>query len=320
MKNLQVPLSVPKEKRGEYEKNWHLLTKGSGNLLLIAGDQKIEHLNDDFFGPKIAPEDNDPEHLFRIASASEGGVLAIQLGLISKYGQNYWDMPYIVKINGKTHLGPNEEKDSSKPLWKVKDILEFKKQSGLKIAAIGYTLYLGGKYEAKMMKEASKAIFQAHQAGLLAVLWMYPRGKNIKEEDIHTIAGGAGVAACLGADFAKVKFPYQAKDKKVAAKAFQEAVIAAGHTKLICVGGGKQAASSLLNFLDLQLNISGSAGLAIGRNLHQRPLEEATRLARSLSAMILKKTSYKEALNIYKNVETKTEKPVRVHKKLLGFF
>lgn len=320
MKNIQIPLSVPKEKRSEYEKNWQLLTKGTGNLLLIAGDQKIEHLNDDFFGPKIAPEDNDPEHLFRITSASDGGVLATQLGLITRYGQNYWNMPYIVKINGKTHLGPNEEKDSSKPLWKVKDVLEFKKQSGLKIAAIGYTLYLGGKYEAKMMKEAARAIFQAHQAGLLTVLWMYPRGKNIKEEDIHTIAGGAGVAACLGADFAKVKYPYYAKDKKAAAKAFQEAIVAAGHTKLICVGGSKQGANSLLNFLDLQLNTSGSAGLAIGRNLHQRSLEEATRLARALSAMIFKKVNYKEALSIYQDKEIKIKKSEHSNKKLLGFF
>jgi len=319
MKDLNIPLSVPKDKRLEYEKNYKLLTANSGNLFLIAGDQKIEHLNDDFFGPGIAPEDNDPEHLFRIASTSGGGVLATHLGLIARYGQSYWNVPYVVKINGKTNWGPNEEKDSSKPLWKVKDVINFKKNSGLKIVGIGYTLYLGGKSEGKMLAKAAKAIFEAHEAGLTAILWVYPRGKNIKEEDVHTIAGGAGVAACLNADFVKVKYPYGAKDKKLAAKKFQEVTTAAGKTKIICVGGGKQKAQDLLEFLSLQLNISRSAGLAIGRNLHQRPLKEATKLAQALSAMILKEADLKEAIKIYNKKEISISQKNQ-NTKFLGLF
>ncbi len=323
MASIHVPLSVPRDKRAEYEKNIALMTQGSGNLFLIAGDQKIEHLNDDFFGPGITPEDNDPEHLFRIASASEGGVLASHLGLIANYGQSYFSLPYIVKINGRTNLGNSEEKDSSKPLWKVKDIIEFKKQSGLKIVGIGYTLYLGGKYEGQMLKQAAKAINEAHQAGLTAILWVYPRGKGVKEEDIHTIAGGAGVAACLGADFAKVKYPYDAKDKKMAAKKFQEVTTAAGKTGIICVGGGKQPAKSLISFLELQLKTGKSRGLAIGRNLHQRPLDEAVRLARALSAMMFKGISVAEAEKIYLNKEASQKSKISNKKNkggLLGLF
>lgn len=301
MKNFPVPLSVKPEKRSEYLKNLALLTKNTGNLFLIAADQKLEHLNTDFFGPKISPEDNNPEHFFKIAAASEGGVLAAHLGLISRYGANYRQLPYIVKINGKTNLGPNEEKDSSKPLWNVADVLNFKKQSGLKIGAIGYTIYLGSKYEVRILREAAQAIFEAHQAGLLAILWVYPRGKNIKEEDIHTIAGGAGVAASLDADFAKIKYPYDAKDKKQTALKFQEATSAAGRTRIICVGGSKQPAKDILSFLKLQLETSGTSGLAIGRNLHQRSLEEAGRLARAISALILKGKTLKEAEVIYAN-------------------
>lgn len=304
MTNIHIPLSVPKDKRTEYEKNINLLTQGSGNLFLIAGDQKIEHLNDDFFGPGIAPEDNDPEHLFRIASASEGGALASHLGMIAAYGHSYFNLPYIVKINGRTNLGDSNKKDSSKPLWKVKNVIEFKKQSGLKIAGIGYTLYLGGEHEAKMLKQAAKAIYEAHQAGLVAVLWMYPRAKGVKEENIHTIAGGAGVAACLGADFAKVKYPYEMKDRKAAAKKFQEVTTASGKTKVICVGGSKQRAKDLLAFLELQLATGKSKGLAIGRNLHQRSLDEAISLARALSAVILKGMSATEAEKTYCSKKT----------------
>jgi len=317
MKKNSPPLSVKPSKLTEYLKNLALLTKNTGHLFLIAGDQKLEHLNSDFVGPQIAPEDNDPEHFFRIAAASNGGVLATHLGLISKYGANYRNLPYIVKINGKTNLGPNEEKDSSLPLWSVAEIVNFKKQSGLKIGAIGYTLYLGGKYEAQMLAEAAKAIYEAHQAGLLAILWVYPRGKNVKEEDIHTIAGGAGVAACLDADFVKIKYPYGGKDKKQTALKFQEATAAAGRTKVICVGGSKQPAKEILAFLKLQLEIGQSSGLAIGRNLHQRPLEEATRLAQAISAIILKNASLKEAENIYLNKKTAAKKGTG---KFLGLF
>lgn len=317
MKDLNIPLSVPTEKQAEYGKNMRLATKDSGRLLLIAGDQKIEHLNDDFYGRGIALEDNNPEHLFQIAANSNGGVLATHLGLIARYGAKYKQLPYIVKINGKTNLGPNDDKDSSKPLWKTEDIVAFKKRTGLKIVGIGYTLYLGGKYEAKMLAKAAKEISKAHANGLLAILWVYPRGKGVNEDDVHTIAGGAGVAACLNADFAKVKYPYQAKDKKAAAKAFTEVTQAAGQTKIICVGGNRQTTRSLLSFLSLQLKEGGASGLAIGRNLHQRSLDEASLLARTLSAMILDGKSVTEAEKIAKESLNKSKPSPR---KLLGLF
>lgn len=301
MLKLIVPLSVPREKRREYEKNYRKLTNNSGRLLLIAGDQKVEHLNADFFGRGISPEDASPEHLFKIAAASSGGALATHLGFIARYGRQYKRVPYVVKINGKTNLGNNEVKDSSRPWWTINDIVKFKKQSSLDIVGIGYTLYLGGAYEAQMLARAARAIYEAHQAGLTAIVWVYPRAKGVKEEDIHTIAGGAGVAAALDADFIKAKYPYGMKDTDKAAKNFQEVIKAAGETKIVCVGGSKRSPRDLFSDLEKQIKISGSAGLAMGRNLHQRPLAEATRLARALEAMIFHNKSAKEALAIYNN-------------------
>lgn len=290
MLKIKTPLSVPKAKIKEYEKNYRYLTNNTGNMLLIAGDQKVEHLNSDFFGPNISLEDASPKHLFDIASASNGGVLATHLGFIARYGQEYSKLPYIVKINGKTNIGLNDEKDSSWSWWEIEDITKFKKDSGLKIAGIGYTIYLGGKYEAQMLAEAARLTFAAHQEGLLSIIWLYPRGKNIDEEKISTIAGGAGVAGALNADFVKIKYPYELKNKKKAAEDFKEAVLAAGRTKVICVGGSKRGEKELLEFLQLQIDISGTAGLAIGRNLHQRSLTEATNLAKKMGNIIFKKS------------------------------
>jgi len=299
MEKIHVPLSVPAARAGEYRKNYIALTNNRGHLFLIAGDQKIEHLNDDFFGPGIAPEDGEPEHLFRIAQATPGSSLAVPLGLIARYGSAYRNLTYIVKLGGKTNLGNNELKDSHRLFWPVEEIIKFKKQSGLKIAAIGYTVYLGGTFEAAMLAEAAQAVWSAHQAGLAAVIWMYPRGKNINEEDIHTIAGGAGVAASLDADFVKVKYPVGAKNQSAAAKKFREVVRAAGMTKIVCVGGSRRGAKELLVDLERQIKISGTAGLAIGRNLHQRPLAEAIRLSGAISAILWQGATSDVAYRIY---------------------
>lgn len=299
MFEIKIPLSVPRSKKSEYKRNYRLATANTGKLLLIAGDQKVEHLNDDFFGENISKDDASPEHLFKIANSTKGGLLATHLGLISKYGSSYKKIPYLVKLNGKSNIGLNDEKDSSKCWWKINDIVDFKKESGLNVVGIGYTLYLGGKFEAKMLSSAAKAINEAHKNGLIAILWVYPRGKTIKEEDIHTIAGGAGIAACLDADFVKVKYPYGTKNNKSTAEQYKEVTLAAGRTKIICVGGSMRTDKELLSTTSEQISISNTFGLAIGRNLHQRPLEEAVKLANELSDLIHQKIKTKSS-NIFR--------------------
>ena len=75
----------------------------------VSCDQKIEHLNDDFYdgGNEIPLSSNDPAHLFEIGNRchKEGtiGVLAGQLGLISHYVR-LPDIPYLVKLNSKSHM------------------------------------------------------------------------------------------------------------------------------------------------------------------------------------------------------------------------
>ncbi len=314
---IKVPLSVPKNKRNEFQLNYEMLTNYSGRLFLIAGDQKVEHLNADFVGPKISPEDQSPEHLFKIAAASQGGVLATHLGLIAQYGSDYPDTPYLVKLNGKTNIGRNELKDSSHLWWTVEDVIKFKKESNLKIVGIGYTLYLGGQYEAEMLATVAQALYQAHQAGLTTLLWVYPRGPKINEENIHTIAGGAGIASALGSDFVKIKYPYAAKNKLATAQKFREATKAAGRTKVVCVGGQQRPVKLLLDDLARQIKISKTNGLAMGRNLHQRSLTEATRLTAALGSIIFHDQSAAEAYKIYNR---KNKLPVQSRGRFLGLF
>ncbi|MFZ2310474.1 MAG: aldolase [Patescibacteria group bacterium] len=316
MNEIKIPANVPSAKRAEYLKNLKMATASSGSLLLFAGDQKVEHLNDDFFGAGISLEDASPEHLFQIASAAPIGVFATHLGLISSYGLKYPRIPYLVKMNGRSNLYNNTDKINSKAWIKVEDVVNFKKQSGLKILGVGYTVYLGGENESKMLKEASEIIMDAHSQGLLAVIWMYPRGPKIDEENIHTIAGGAGLAAALGADFVKVKYPYKSKDKKVAEN-FQEVVSAAGACRVICVGGSKQNSEELIKQAWIHKTVAGVSGLAVGRNLHQRPLKEAISLATALALIINHDATLEEALAVFKG-KKKIEK--KRNSDFLGLF
>jgi len=305
MKKITPPLTVPKNQRANYRRNFKLATQNSGHLLLFAADQKVEHLNDDFVGAGISPEDASPEHLFKIAVGIPGAVMAAHIGLLARYGQDYSKLPFILKLNGKSPLD-NDADNLYSGTWISKDsIVRFKEQSGLNLVGLGYTVYLGGRREAKMLKQAAEMVQTAHEEGLLAIIWMYPRNSKIKnEEDPHLIAGGAGVAACLGADFVKVKYPYKkySDDKKAAA--FQETIKAAGRTGVICVGGSRLEAEELLAHLGRQLKY-GVQGLAVGRNLHQRSLVEATALGNAIAAMLHRQASYTQAISIYKDLKKK---------------
>ncbi len=299
MEKVIVPLDVPAESRRKYVDSYSRITKGSGRLMLFAGDQKAEHLNDDFFGPGIDPQDGDPEHLFKIAERAKIGAFASQLGLIARYGMDYPDVPYLVKINSKTNLIKTTQADPNSPQWiDVGQVVRFKESAGLDILGVGYTVYLGSEHEGQMLSQAAQIVWQAHQAGLVTVLWIYPRGKAVKDEkDPHLIAGAAGVAATLGSDFVKVNYP--SKDGIIPAEAFREAVLAAGRTGVVCAGGKSTDARSFLQRLYDQIHISGAAGNATGRNIHQRPLLEAVRLCNAIYAVTVEDASADEAYSIY---------------------
>jgi fructose-bisphosphate aldolase/6-deoxy-5-ketofructose 1-phosphate synthase len=301
---IYVPFDIPVKSRRVYLENYSMMTRGTGRLMLFAGDQKVEHLNDDFYGPGIHPDDSEPEHLFRIASRARIGVFATQMGLISRYGKDYKTVPYLVKLNSKTHLVKTEQKDPISTAWySVPQVAKFKKQTGLSIHGIGYTIYLGSEYENEILREAAQVVHEAHEFGFVTVLWIYPRGKGVKnEKDPHLIAGACGVAACLGSDFVKVNAPK--KDGESSAQLLQEGVRAAGRTRVVCAGGSSTDASAFLRELHEQIHIGGAAGNATGRNIHQRSLPEAIRMCNAIYAVTVENADPEMAMKIYRSVES----------------
>ena len=299
---INVPADVPSNMAGVFEANFQLVTKGTGNLALFAGDQKVEHLNDDFFGSTkqgpISEDDADPEHLFRIAQQGVIGCFASQLGLIARYGPAYSDVPYLVKINSKTHLIPVANGDPRSRDWVTVDQVASLRDAGLNLVGVGYTVYPGSAYEAEQMAAAAQICYEAHRKGLLTVLWVYPRGASVpNERDAHLIAGCAGLAATLGADFCKVNYP-KVHEGSVA-EAFREATRAAGRTRVITAGGEGTDVESFLQTLHDQIFISGATGSATGRNIHQKPLAEAILMTKAISSITYGGSSVEEAMAVY---------------------
>lgn len=290
-----VPADVPPDQVEAYAQHLRTVTRGTGRLFLFAGDQKVEHLNDDFFGDGIAAEDADPEHLFRIARDGAIGAFASQIGLIARYGPDYPDIPYICKLNAKSHVRRTADGDPRSRAWATVDDALRLRERGLHIVGIGFTVYPGSEFESEQYAEASRACLDAHRAGLLAVVWAYPRGQAIaNERDPHLVAGAAGVGAALGADFCKVNDPDPSAPER-----FREAVLAAGRTRVISAGGSSVPVDEFLRTLHNQVHVAGAAGNATGRNIHQKPLDEAVRMTQAISAVTYSDWSPEDAFAVY---------------------
>lgn len=310
---VRVPVDVMPEARETYIDNYLKATRNTGRLMLFACDQKIEHMNKDFYGEGIDIADLDPEHLFKIGSQGICGVLAGQRGLIAQYAADYPEINYLVKMNSKTNLVKTSQEDPYSPQLHELEAVLAMREAGVNIVGLGYTIYLGSEYESTMMAEAGELIAEAHAQGLLVVLWIYPRGKAVTaEKDPDLIAGAAGVALCLGADFVKVNPPKpEGSDTRTPAEALKIAAVASGRTGLVCAGGSTVDAETFLTQLHDQIHIGGACGNATGRNIHQRSLDEAVRLTKAISAITLADASVADALAVFRGEKDFTLSDIR---------
>ena len=279
MNKILIPGNVPHNQENRYIARYERITKKRDRIFLFAIDQKMQHLNSDFYGPALPQELNDPEYLFHLASSIPISAFAAHLGLIEQYIKTYPSLPYIAKLDGKTNLVAGEP--LSEQLWTVDDVIKLEENTNTMICGVGYTIYLGSEHESIMMEHAARIVEDAHRHGLVAILWIYPRGKSVPDEhDADIIAGAAGVAASLDADIVKLQRPTGS------AQLLQQAVAAAGKTKVIISGGELQNTHDFIQIVSDQMTEAGVAGSAIGRNIFQHSFNEAVALAEKLAEII----------------------------------
>ena len=58
-----LPADVPQGKRKEFLQTLEEITNATGRLMLFAGDQKVEHLNNDFYG-RASPKTITTRNIF----------------------------------------------------------------------------------------------------------------------------------------------------------------------------------------------------------------------------------------------------------------
>ena len=228
-----------------------------GKALFLAYDQGLEHGPTDFNDKNV-----NPEYILDIAKKGRYNAVILQKGIVEKYLDKIKreKIPLIVKLNGKTNLVKGEP--ISTQLCTVEEAIKFGAR------AVGYTIYLGSKYEGIMMKEFEKIQREAHEKNLPVIAWIYPRGKAVKRKNSSELMAYAARAGLeLGADIIKIKYNGNKKDLKWA-------VENAGRTKVVIAGGMKKEEKVLLKQVR-EIISSGAIGLAIGRNIWQnkRPLK-----------------------------------------------
>lgn len=224
----------------------------NGKALFLAYDQGLEH------GPTSDFNDRNVDPLFIIDIAKKGGFtgLVFQKGIAEKYRKEILEskIPLIIKLNGKTNLVRGD------PV--ARQLCSIDEAISLNASAVGYTIYIGSEHESIMLQEAEKIIEEAHKKRLPVILWVYPRGKSVKNDaSREMISYAARTGLELGADIVKLRYGGKKKDLVWAVKA-------AGRTKVVVAGGMKKSEKDFLKEVK-DIMSAGAIGLAIGRNVWQ---------------------------------------------------
>jgi fructose-bisphosphate aldolase, class I len=265
----------------------------NGTLLLLPIDQGLEHGPRDFF---VNPPAKDPE--FQLRVAKEGGFSGIvfHIGLAEKYMQRYaGDVPLILKLNGKTEITP--DKAAFSPcIATVEDAVR------LGADAVGYTLYVGSPSQNEDFEQFRKVREDADRYGLPVIVWAYPRGEFIDvkggRNSLYAVDYAARVANELGADLVKLNMPRIDPEKDLTAPrpyntlhvtredAVRMVIESAGRALVIFAGGEMENDEELIAKARMAMD-AGATGLIFGRNVWQRPHEQALAMSHRIREMLL---------------------------------
>ena len=237
-----------------------------GKSMLLAYDQGLEH------GPSADFNDTniDPAMIMETAAKGKFNGIVFQKGTAERFYDG--KVPLILKLNGKTSLPKGE------PI--SRQVCSVEQAVSLEAKGVGYTIYLGSGFESEMFSEFGKIQEQAHERGLPAIAWIYPRGSAVQNDTSKEIvAYAARTGLELGADAVKIKYTGDPST-------FSWAVKAAGGVKVFMSGGPKAPTDD--DFLNQVKGVmqAGGTGLAVGRNVWQN--EDPVKMSDKLRAIIFR--------------------------------
>ena len=262
---------------------------GTGKLVILPVDQGWEHGPGRSFAPN--PPAYDPGYHFQLAIDAGHSAYAAPLGFLEAGAAEFaGQVPLILKLNShdvlQSEIDPLGAQTAS-----VADALR------LGCVGIGYTIYPGTADRRLQYEQLRELAAEAKSAGLLVVVWAYARGGGLTkagETALDVVAYGAHIAAELGAHLIKVKVPsahleleaakkvYEAHDvpRATVADRVRHVVQSAFNGRRVVVFSGGARKDDEQAVLDEVRGIrdGGGFGSIMGRNVFQRPREEALQL------------------------------------------
>ena len=267
---------------------------GNGTMLLLPIDHGVEHGPVDFFAN---PESIDPDYQLRLAKEGGYSGIVFHIGLAEKYMRDYaGEVPLVLKLNGKTNI-PSDARAFSAQDATVEDAVR------LGADAVGYTLYVGSPRQDEDFIQLMRIRADCERYGMPLIVWSYPRGEAIEKKGgrdcLYAVDYAARLANELGADVVKLnvpKFedprneespkPYNTLYKEMDyAKAVRKVIVSAGKTLVLFSGGSKISDEDLLEKARICME-QGATGLIFGRNMWQRPMEEALALTAKIKEIM----------------------------------
>jgi len=266
----------------------HGTLSGTGKLVILPVDQGFEHGPSKSFA--VNPPAYDPEYHVQLAIESGCNAFAAPLGFIEANYKYINKIPMILKINNSDSL----YKDDQAPIPALTSCVSQAVKLGC--VGVGFTIYPGSAKRKKQYEELAQATHQAKEAGLLVVVWSYPRGAGLSKQGetaVDVVAYATHIACQLGAHIVKVKPPTEHVEKEQ--KIFEQLPIhsLAERTKyiiqsafngkriVIFSGGAKKDTKDILEEVT-QLKKGGAFGSIVGRNAFQRPKDQALSLLKSI--------------------------------------
>ena len=273
-----------------YQMMNHGTLAGTGKFVILPVDQGFEHGPARSFAPN--PPGYDP--LYHVELAIEGGcnAYAAPLGFIQQAASEYpGQIPLILKVNNNDSLFKTKNPRSALTSY-VDDAL------ALGCSAIGYTIYPGTSEKNESFEQLRELISAAHEVGLMAIVWSYPRGEALSkpgETALDVVAYAAHIPCQMGADIVKVKPPsdlieleaaksaYENIKKSTLAERISHVVQSSFNGRRIVIFSGGEAKGTKAVLEEIrQINFGGGFGSIIGRNCFQRPKNDAIELLKSI--------------------------------------
>lgn len=178
---------------------------GTGYVSILPVDQGIEHTAGSSFAKN--PEYFDPENIIKLAIEGGCNAVASTLGVLGMTARKYaHKIPFLLKLNHNELLRYPNIHDQNL-------FGSVKQAYNMGCIAVGATIYFGSEESRRQIIEISQAFAQAHELGMVTILWCYLRNPAFKtsEKDYHLAADLTGQGNHLGvtieADIVKQKLP-----------------------------------------------------------------------------------------------------------------